>query len=92
MLFKAIKSTSGSKLEMRQYDTDVPAQGPPLPVNKHFVKNEIKKGILKSHDNLWILPLIEPDVYFMINIPVYKIWIQYSNLFKRYRTETIFRS
>ena len=25
-------------------------------------------------------------------IPVYKIWIQYTNLFKRYLTETIFWS
>ena len=25
-------------------------------------------------------------------IPVFKIWIQYPNLFKRYQTETIFQS
>ena len=36
--------------------TDAPTQGPSLPVNKHFAKNEIEKGILKSYSNLWILP------------------------------------
>ena len=28
---------------------------------------------------------------FYDNIPVYKIWIQYTNPFKRYQTETIFQ-
>ena len=41
---------------MRQYDTDTPAQGPSLPTNKHFAKVKLKKRILKSHNNLWILP------------------------------------
>ena len=31
------------KLEMCQYDTDAPAQGPSSPENKHFAKNEIEK-------------------------------------------------
>ena len=45
------------KLEMYQYDTDAPAQGPSLPVNKHFAKtNEVKMGILKSHNKWWIFP------------------------------------
>ena len=31
-------------LEMCQYDTDAPAQGPSLPGNKLFATNEVEKG------------------------------------------------
>ena len=32
------------ELEMCQYDTDAPGQGPSSPRNKHFAKNEVEKG------------------------------------------------
>ena len=56
---------------------------------KPFFKAEnfskLKKGH-NSQNNWWILPKIKLDLYF---IHVYKISIQYTNLFKRYRTDTI---
>ena len=52
---------------------------------------KLKKGH-NSYNNWWILPLIEPDLYFYDYLHVYKIWIQYTNLFKRYPKETIFQS
>ena len=51
---------------MCQYDTDAPTQGPSMPVIKHIAKNEIKKGLSKSRNNWWILPLFKVDMYFMI--------------------------
>ena len=47
-LFEVLKKLSliilKTKLEMCQYDTDAPAQGPSSPRNKHFAKNEVEKG------------------------------------------------
>ena len=55
--------------------------------------NSIRKGcMIKGHNsdnNRWILSLIELDLYFYDYTPVYEIWIQYTNVFKRYRLETI---
>ena len=31
------------ELEMCQYDTDAPAQGPSSPARRHFAKNEVEK-------------------------------------------------
>ena len=47
-----------------------------------------KKGH-NSQNNWCFSPLIEPDLHFMIIYLCIKISIQYTNLFKRYRTETI---
>ena len=44
-----------NKLEMCQYDTDAPAQGPFSPAHRYFAKNEIKKGH-KTHNNWPVLP------------------------------------
>ena len=34
------------KLEMCQYDTDVPAQRPSSPACRHFAKNEVDKRVI----------------------------------------------
>ena len=56
---------------------------------KPFFKVEnfsVEKG-RNSQNNWWILPEIERPTFYDY-IPVYKISIQYTNPFKRYRTET----
>ena len=50
--------------------------------------SKLKKGH-NSQNNWWILPFIKLDLHFYDYIPVYKISIQYTNPFKRYRMETI---
>ena len=53
--------------------------------------SQLKKGY-NSKNNWWILPYIQLDIHFtIIFVPVYKIWIQYTNRFKRYQMETIFQ-
>ena len=44
------------KLEMCQYDTDAPAQGPSSPARRPFAKNEVEKKGHNSHKNWPILP------------------------------------
>ena len=41
---KNISTSWIRKLEMCQYDTDAPAQGPSSPAHRHFAKNEVEKG------------------------------------------------
>ena len=57
-------------------------------VGKHLLK--VEKGP-NSHNNGLIFTLIGTWPLFYDYIPVCYIWIQYTNVFKRYQTETIFQ-
>ena len=70
---------------MCQYDIDVPHRGHPHLHTGILQKMKLKKGH-NSHNNGWILPQIELDLYFMI---IY-LCIKYeSNIL--ILTETIFQ-
>ena len=40
---RVVKVNEELKLDMCQFDTDAPAQGPSSPEKEHFAKNEIEK-------------------------------------------------
>ena len=72
------------KLEMCQYDTDAPAQCHPYPHAGIFLKYEVVKKGHDSHNNWhadFTLNQTWPIFYDYIHVPVYKTWIQYTNLF-----------